>query len=53
MTHLSNCKIGARNGGRTSVKLSVMSFLEVLVSVQVSHGVLKEPLFGDEFLGKA
>jgi len=42
-----------RETGTKSVKLSVLSLLKVLVSVQVSHGALKEPLLGDEFLGKA
>ena len=41
-----------RETGAESVKLSVLSLLKVLVSVQVSHGALKEPLLGDEFLGK-
>ena len=33
MIHLINWMNGARNGGQTSVKLSVLSLLEVLVSV--------------------
>ena len=42
-----------RETGTKSVKLSVLSLLKVLVSVQVSHGALKEPLLGDEFLEKS